>query len=103
MLARGENGWSLAGAWQRIRPPTKAIPPPNGRSAGGEFGRAIDPPFWSLEARVLGFEQCGGEGAREKMAEPLAGAWRRVPPPMAIFPPYNDISGDDLSLMVVFV
>jgi hypothetical protein len=24
--------------------------------------------------------------------------WRRVPPPITIFPPYNDRSGDDLSV-----
>ena len=42
------------------------IPPPNGRSAGKESEMAAGMPFWSLEARVLGFEPCGGAGAREQ-------------------------------------
>ena len=28
----------------------------------------------------------------------VSGAWRRVISPMEVFPPYNDRSGDDLSI-----
>jgi hypothetical protein len=46
-------------------PSMEEIPPPNGRSAREESAMAAGMPFWSLEACVLGFEPCGGAGARE--------------------------------------
>ena len=52
----------------------EAIPPPNGRSAGEESEMAAGLPFWSLEARVLGFEPCGGAGVREQRRQFLL--WR---------------------------
>jgi hypothetical protein len=54
LLARGESGRSLTGAWGRVRPPMEAFPPPNGRSSILESGRgaifsigAGKPPFWA--------------------------------------------------------
>jgi hypothetical protein len=56
---------SLAGAWRRVQTPMKAVPPPNGKSVGEESKMVVGLPFWRLEARVLGFEQCSGTRARE--------------------------------------
>ena len=66
MGAREASRRSLAGAWRRVQTPMEAVPPPNGRLAGEESKMAASLPFWSLEARVLVFEPCGGAGAREQ-------------------------------------
>uniref|UniRef100_A0A2N9GIP0 PGG domain-containing protein n=1 Tax=Fagus sylvatica TaxID=28930 RepID=A0A2N9GIP0_FAGSY len=65
VLARGESGRSLTGAWGRVQPPMEAFPPPNGRSSSVESGRGAIFSNRSWEAPVLGFERCGGAGARE--------------------------------------
>jgi hypothetical protein len=49
----------------------EVVPPPNGKSAGEESKMAVGLLFWSLEARVLGFEPCGGAGAREQRRQLL--------------------------------
>ena len=65
VLARREFRQSLTGAWGRVRPPMEAFPPPNGRSSSVESGRGAIFSNRSWEAPVLGFERCGGAGARE--------------------------------------
>uniref|UniRef100_A0A2N9IY21 Uncharacterized protein n=1 Tax=Fagus sylvatica TaxID=28930 RepID=A0A2N9IY21_FAGSY len=74
MLARGEGGRSLTGAWGRVRPPMEAFPPPNGGSSFVEFGRGAIFTNRSWEAPVLGFERCGGAGAREHRLPTLSPA-----------------------------
>jgi hypothetical protein len=65
MLASGEGGRSLTGAWGHVQPPMEAFPPQNGRSSSKEFGSGASFLNRSWEAPVLGFERCGGAGARE--------------------------------------
>jgi hypothetical protein len=59
------SGRSLTGAWRCVRPPMEAFPPPNGKSSSKESGRGASFLNRSWEAPVLGFERCGGAGARE--------------------------------------
>ena len=83
------------GSWRRVKTPMTAIPTPNDRSAGenSDDGAA----FW-IGARKTPLLIVQAAAARERSAGVPIGAWRRVPPLMAVLPPYNDRSGDDLSI-----
>uniref|UniRef100_A0A2N9ECD0 Uncharacterized protein n=1 Tax=Fagus sylvatica TaxID=28930 RepID=A0A2N9ECD0_FAGSY len=98
MLARGESDRSLTGAWGRVQPPMEAFPPPNGRSSSKESKSGAIFLNRSWEAPVLSFERCGGTRRVNIVAGTFSGAWRRVVSPMEVFPPYNNRSGDDLSV-----
>jgi hypothetical protein len=98
MLARGESDRSLTGAWGRVQPPMEAFPPPNGRSSSKESKSGAIFLNRSWEAPVLSFKRCGGTRRVNIVAGTFSGAWRRVVSPMEVFPPYNNRSGDDLSV-----
>ena len=87
-----------AGAWQHVEAPTEPISAAFNRSASDESDRGIGFSNRSTEAPDLDFESYGGAGRVNIVAGTFSDAWGHVAALMAVFPPYNDRSGDDLSI-----
>ena len=87
---------TFSDAWGRVATLKAANPPPNSRSASEEFDGGPACSNRSSKASYLGFERCGGARGVKIVTGTFSGVWRRIAAPMAVFPLYNDRSGDDL-------
>uniref|UniRef100_A0A2N9ERA8 Uncharacterized protein n=1 Tax=Fagus sylvatica TaxID=28930 RepID=A0A2N9ERA8_FAGSY len=81
-----------------MQSPMEAIPTANNISSTEESERGASFLNRSWEALVMGFERCSGARRVIIVSGTFSGVWRRIISSMEVFPPYNDRSGDDLSV-----